>query len=164
VHINSTFFAITGFENQGNIFLTTSSGAYGPADEKFVETLTEFQIISSRQCEDRKFMSLVDKEEFSSEIEVNCYRGEKVDSFNFYFETHVLKRHCFDRLKNTIGNIFQSSSTVHERDKKNISTVIIAHEPGAGGTTLARHILWEFHKQYRCAIITRITDRTEEKR
>ena len=29
-----------------------------------------------------------------------------------------------------------------------------------GGTTLARHILWEFDKQYRCAIITRITDRT----
>jgi hypothetical protein len=91
-------------------------------------------------CEDRKFKSLVDKEEFCSEIEGNFYRGEKVDWFNFYFETHVLKRHCFDRLKNTIGNILQSSSTVHERDKKIISTVIIAHEPGAGGTTLATNL------------------------
>jgi hypothetical protein len=154
-HINSTFFEITGFENQGNIFLTTSSGAYVPADEKFVETLTEFQIISSRQCEDRKFMSLVDKEEFFSEIEGNFYRGEKVDWFNFYFETHVLKRHYFDRLRNTIGNILQSSSTVHGRDKRITPIVTIAHEPGAGGTTLARHILWEFHKQYRCAIITK---------
>lgn len=159
-NINSTFFEVTGFENQGNIFLTTSSGAYVPADERFVETLTEFQIISTRQCEDRKFKSVVDKEEFSSEIEINFYRGEKVDWFNFYFETHVLKRHYFDRLKNTIGNILQSNSTVHDRDKRIISTVIIAHEPGAGGTTLARHMLWEFHKQYRCAIITKITDRT----
>jgi hypothetical protein len=53
--------------------LTTSSGAYVPADEKFVEILTEFQIISSRQCEDRKFISLVDKEEFSSEIAFTRY-------------------------------------------------------------------------------------------
>jgi hypothetical protein len=46
------------------------------------------------------------------------------------------------------------------RQSKIISTVIISHEPGAGGSTLARHILWEFRALYRCAIVKTITDRT----
>lgn len=159
-HINSTFFEITGYEDPGNVFLTTSSGAIVPADEKFIVTLYEFQIMSARLCENKKFKSSIDREEFESEIELNFYRGQKVDWFNFFFETHVLKRYCFDRLKNTIFNILINNSPVNERDKKIVCTVIVAHEPGAGGTTLSRHILWEFHKQYRCAIISKITERT----
>jgi hypothetical protein len=159
-HVNSTFLEITNNEDQGNIILTTSTGAFVAADEKFVETLTEFHILSAKQCEDKKFKSNEEEEEFSSEIEMQFYRGEKVKWFNFHFGTHVLERHCFHRLKTSVGNILQSTTSVNDRDRKIVSTVIIAHEPGAGGTTLSRNILWAFHKKYRCAIITKITERT----
>lgn len=159
-HVNSTFLEITGYEDQGNIILTTSTGAFVAADEKFVETLTEFHILSAKQCEDKKFKSNEEEEEFSSEMEMQFYRGEKVEWFNFHFGTHVLERHCFHRLKTSVGKILQSTPPVNDRDRKIVSTVIIAHEPGAGGTTLSRNILWAFHKMYRCAIITKITERT----
>jgi hypothetical protein len=98
-HVNSTFLEITSNEDQGNIILTTSTGAFVAADEKFVETLTEFHILSAKQCEDKKFKSNEEEEEFSSEIEMQFYRGKKVEWFNFHFGTHVLERHCFHRLK-----------------------------------------------------------------
>lgn len=159
-HINSTFLEITGDEDQYKVFLTTSSGANVPADEKFLESLNEFHIVSAKQCEIREFKSRDDKVDFASRKEENFYRGERVDWYNFHFDTHVLKRHCFDRLKNTIDNILKFNSNGNDRENKIESTVIIAHEPGAGGSTLSRHMLWEFHKKNRCAIILKITDRT----
>lgn len=159
-HINSTFVEVIDCEDQCNVYLPTASGAKVPADEKFIESLNEFHILSAKQCEMKQFKSDNELEVFASVKEEKFYRGERVDWFNFHFESHVLKRHCFDRLRSTIDNILKNNSTSNEREKKIVSTVIIAHEPGAGGTTLSRHILWEFHKVFRCAIISKITDRT----
>jgi hypothetical protein len=132
--------------------IITSSGVSVPADEKFVETLNDIQILSSRQCENKKFKTKPERMKFSVEKEIQFYKGNKVDWFNFHFQDQVLKRHCFDRLKQTIGNILHGTQGSN-RQSKIISTVIISHEPGAGGSTLARHILWEFRALYRCAIV-----------
>ncbi|XP_033101498.1 sterile alpha motif domain-containing protein 9-like, partial [Anneissia japonica] len=35
------------------------------------------------------------------------------------------------------------------------------HQPGAGASTVIKHILWEFRKKYRCIILNKITDQTE---
>lgn len=159
-HVNAAFLEITGNEDQENIYLPTSSGAHVPADEKFVETLTELHILSAKQCENKKFESIEAEVEFASEVEHKFNRGDKVEWFNFYFnEFHVLKRHCFDRLKSSVGCILKQTP-MNEREIKITATVIIAHEPRAGGTTLARNLLWEFHKDYRCAIVTKITETT----
>ena len=158
-HVNSTFLEIAGCEDVGRIHIITSSGVSVPADEKFVETLNDIQILSSRQCENKKFKTKPERMKFSVEKEIQFYKGNKVDWFNFHFQDQVLKRHCFDRLKQTIGNILHGTQGSN-RQSKIISTVIISHEPGAGGSTLARHILWEFRALYRCAIVKTITDRT----
>lgn len=160
-HVNSTFLEITGCEDVGSIHVITSSGVSVPADEKLVETLNDIQILSSRQCENKKFKTKQERMKFSVEKEVHFYKGNKVDWFNFHFQEQVLKRHCFDRLKQTIGNILHGTQGSN-RQSKIISTVIISHEPGAGGSTLARHILWEFRALYRCAIVKTITDRTAQ--
>lgn len=152
-HVNATFLELTGCKDQENVVLPTSSGAFVPADAKFVETLAEFNILSARQCENKEFQTDEEREEFSSKTELSFYRGEKVEWFNFYFRTHVLKRQMFDRVESTIGKLLQG-------DQKVLSTVIISHEPGAGGTTLARNLLWTFRKKCRCAIITKLTERT----
>lgn len=152
-HVNATFLELTGCKDQENVILPTSSGAFVPADAKFVETLAEFNILSAKQCENKEFQTENEREEFSSKTELSFYRGEKVEWFNFYFRTHVLKRQIFDRVESTISKILGG-------DQKILSTVIISHEPGAGGTTLARNLLWTFRKKCRCAIITKITERT----
>ncbi|CAG2206594.1 unnamed protein product [Mytilus edulis] len=119
-HVNATFLELTGCKDQENVLLPTSSGAFVPADAKFVETLAEFNILSAKQCENKEFQTDEEREQFSSKTELSFYRG----------------------------------------DQKVLSTVIISHEPGAGGTTLARNLLWTFRKTCRCAIITKLTERT----
>src|SRR5262249_52808907 len=42
-------------------------------------------------------------------------------------------------------------------ERKRAVRINLYHDPGAGGTTLARHILWEFHRTYPCAILHRCT-------
>lgn len=37
------------------------------------------------------------------------------------------------------------------------SRINLYHAPGAGGTTVARRLLWDFHRSYPCAIIRRTT-------
>lgn len=132
--------------------IVTSSGNSVLADEKFVESLNNIHILSSKQCENKKFKTKHERSSFALEKEKQFYKGNKVEWFNFFFQDQVLKRHCFDRLKNTINSILQASHLAG-RQKKVISTVIISHEPGAGGSTLARHLLWEFRSQYRCATV-----------
>ncbi|CAG2244126.1 SAMD9 [Mytilus edulis] len=127
-HVNATFLELTGCKDQENVLLPTSSGAFVPADAKFVETLAEFNILSAKQCENKEFQTDEEREQFSSKTEESFYRGEKVEWFNFYFRTHVLKRQIFDSVESTISKILQG-------DQKVLSTVIISHEPGAGGTT-----------------------------
>lgn len=158
-HVNSTFLEIFDHKDKCGVYLPTESGARISVDKHFIESLNGFHILSAKQCEVKEFES--DKENmFDSEKENKFYRGEKVDWYNFHFQTHVLKRHCFDRLRNTIDNIFKKNSKQKGEKNPIVSKVIIAHEPGAGGTTLTRHILWEFHKYIRCAIVSKITDRT----
>lgn len=151
-HVNTTFLEIAGCEDEGSVHIVTSSGNSVLADEKFVESLNNIHILSSKQCENKKFKTKHERSSFALEKEKQFYKGNKVEWFNFFFQDQVLKRHCFDRLKNTINSILQASHLAG-RQKKVISTVIISHEPGAGGSTLARHLLWEFRSQYRCATV-----------
>lgn len=161
-HVNSTFLEIAGCEEESTIHIMTSSGVSVSADEKFVETLSEIHILSSKQCENKKFKTRQERSRFALEKEIQFYKGNKVDWFNFHFQDQVLKRHCFDRLKRTIADILRTTPTSHRQNRQNkiISTIVIQHEPGAGGSTLARHVLWEFRALYRCAIVKKITERT----
>ena len=42
-------------------------------------------------------------------------------------------------------------------ERKRAVCINLYHDPGAGGTTVARRILWEFHRTYPCAILHRCT-------
>ncbi|KAL3852932.1 hypothetical protein ACJMK2_016537 [Sinanodonta woodiana] len=91
---------------------------------------------------------------FSHEREKRFYQGNRVNWWNFNIETHVLTRHCFNSLKEKV----QIALTSPTCDQQKIITVSIIHEPGAGGTTLAKHILWEFRTSFKCAMLERLTE------
>jgi tetratricopeptide (TPR) repeat protein len=42
-----------------------------------------------------------------------------------------------------------------ELERRRTSRVNLYHAPGAGGTTLGRRLLWEFHREYPCGILRR---------
>jgi hypothetical protein len=56
------------------------------------------------------------------------YRGNKVSWWNFYYESHVLKRNCFDNTRSKIENVLKYP----KKQKYNILTFYLEHEPGAG--------------------------------
>lgn len=92
------------------------------------------------------------------------YKGNKVTWWNFYYSTQVGKR---DAYESHLKNIMEKLTSNDSRDR--YETHRIEHHPGAGGTTVAFHLLWHFSQitrnpadAYRCCIVKRISDRTAD--
>lgn len=86
--------------------------------------------------------------------EVNFYRGATPEWLNFHISeqaesdgigTPLIKRDGYDAL---VGQIDQ------RRNRLGIPTVKLFHQPGCGGTTLAKQVLWDLRKTFRCAVLT----------
>ena len=92
-------------------------------------------------------------------MEEQFYRGAEVDWWNFAFQRHVCKREKLDDLKRKVRDSLQGISLA---DDNLVGRVVLYHQPGAGGSTVARNVLWDFRKEYRCAVIKNITDMTAE--
>lgn len=152
--ISTSLKSFLGEEDIGSFVLVTSNGIPMPTDERFIESLNDLTVLSATQCENKDFGP--DRNKKSQEEEFKFYKGNRVSWWNFHFKTHVLKRHNFDSLKDKVQNVLQSEI----KDQRVVVTVTLLHEPGAGGSTLANHILWKFRKKYKCCIIRKITERT----
>ncbi|XP_067664097.1 sterile alpha motif domain-containing protein 9-like isoform X2 [Haliotis asinina] len=148
---------LIGVAKQTEICIPTSSGAHVTAEQKFLESIDSLQVLSYSQCEDKTFETLSDKQTFSRMKELKFYQGNRVEWWNFYFQGHVMERHCFQRLKTKVLDALNGEKA----DKiSRVVPIFLNHEPGAGGSTLVRHILWEFRKEFRCAIITKLEEKT----
>lgn len=117
----------------------------------------DLEIISGDQCS-RVLYQMTDTERRKKETETKAefFRGNEVSWWNFKFDFHVCKREAFDNFKEQVKNKITNGENRFE-------IVEIQHQPGAGGTTLGRHIMWHFsqfenasHKKYRCCVINNI--------
>ncbi|XP_021372398.1 sterile alpha motif domain-containing protein 9-like isoform X2 [Mizuhopecten yessoensis] len=152
---NAAMNEISGHNEYGSCYIPASSGGTIPLEEKFLESLTDLEILSATQCENKEFKDDKKRRAFAHNKEIEFYRGNKVTWWNYFFNTHVLKRNCFQELHDNINSLL----CVKQPDNK-VATVMITYEPGAGGSTLGRHLLWAFRKKFRCAVVKKITDRT----
>ncbi|XP_046574102.1 sterile alpha motif domain-containing protein 9-like [Haliotis rubra] len=148
---------LIGVDKQTVTSIPTSSGAPVTAELKFLESIDSLQLLSYSQCEDKTFEKLSDRQTFSRMKELKFYQGNRVEWWNFFFDGHVMERHCFRRLK---SKVFDALSGEKADKISRIVPIFLHHEPGAGGSTLVRHVLWEFHKEFRCAIITKLEEKT----
>jgi hypothetical protein len=41
-----------------------------------------------------------------------------------------------------------------------VEKVAVYHQPGSGGSTTSRHILWDLRETYRCCVVNKITNQT----
>ena len=141
-------------------------GHYAEMTKKEREELkfTDIDILGGEECLDQETkMSDSERKTHRNETQERFYRGGEVSWWNFYYQTHVGKRDLFERHKTEIneklvGNKGEALIEIHD----------IEHHPGAGGSTLGRHLLWHYsqfkqtpEKAYRCCAI-RNTSISEE--
>ncbi len=158
-HLNQTMLQLLDVRRGGTHELISSNGVYVSLKEKLRNDLTDLDILGRNQCENEDIVTDQSKlRKFGKKVEEAFYRGEVVDWWNFYFENHVLTRDCHNKICSQLRDILTGKVDEDER----VGRYTIYHEPGAGGTTTAKQLLWDLRSEVRCAIVRKITEETCE--
>lgn len=115
--------------------------------------LDDIELVSEDLCSQFEKMTDNKRREKNNTDKENFYRGNEVSWYNFYTGTHVCEREVFSM---HVSAIKEKITTGQER----FEVVDILHQPGAGGTTLGKHLIWHFSQfgkstldRYRCCLI-----------
>jgi len=130
----------------GSKDIISSSGHFVRVDSATLERWPDIEVVSSSGS------SLDIKREVQDLLRDNFYRGKKVDWINFMCSHDVSRTATAEIL-----------SKVEEQLRCNADTrplVTIYHEPGTGGTTISRKILWSLRDRYRCCLLKTFTPST----
>ncbi|NXB26123.1 SAM9L protein, partial [Rhagologus leucostigma] len=117
------------------------------------DSMEALEIVCENECKDTEIEKDTDRfQNFVKEREEEFYRGGKVSWWNFYFSeekytSDFIRRDSYEKLEDLIVS---SSDSANDSPVKIIN---LYHHPGCGGTTLSMHILWNFRKQFRCAVL-----------
>ncbi|XP_071234704.1 sterile alpha motif domain-containing protein 9-like [Salvelinus alpinus] len=125
------------------------------------ESFVGSQIRDSISLLDVLYSDAFEEEDIDSavakETEVDFYRGAPPQWLNFYWAeratsadntTPFIKRDGYTELIQNIKKQCKGDLT---------STMNLLHQPGSGGTTLAKQVLWDMRKKLRCAFLTGAT-------
>ncbi|CAL1545561.1 unnamed protein product, partial [Lymnaea stagnalis] len=151
--INTTIMRVTKVIEEHECILPCSTGTFAEIREKKLKDWCDLGVLSAA---DFHFHDGA-LEKSKKEVEEKFYRGQQVDWLNFYFHNQVLKRDIHDELMKNVKDALNGQGK-DEEDK--ITIVPLLHQPGAGGTTSAKQVLWDLRKEYRCCVINTITDQT----
>ncbi|XP_052761865.1 sterile alpha motif domain-containing protein 9-like [Mya arenaria] len=121
--------------------------------------LTDIEILSGEECQlEYEKMSKDERHIHEQEVQENYYKGSGVSWWNFFYDNQVGKRKdlashqedIYDKLNSKEG---EALIEFHE----------IEHHPGAGGSTLGRHILWQLSQfkgvpkhSFRCCVVRKV--------
>ena len=155
-HISAIVEEISEKDLTSEIKLTTKGGAEITLPDLKKNELADLDILSAKQCEG-VLQNAEEKERVRSEKEKHFYRGGCPDWWNYWFKTQVCTRSKHERLKQMVKDNLEGRA-FHTED--GTGQVTLYHEPGAGGTTSAKHVLWDLRTEYRCAEIKNITPAT----
>ncbi|XP_052764421.1 sterile alpha motif domain-containing protein 9-like isoform X2 [Mya arenaria] len=133
--------------------------------ERSTMKLTDIEILSGEECQiEYDKMSKAERNGHEQEVQKQYYKGSGVSWWNFFYDNQVGKRKDFDSHKEDMYDKLMSKKgedlvEIHE----------IEHHPGAGGSTLGRHLLWRFSQfngvpknAFRCCVVKNITEKTVE--
>ncbi|XP_069056039.1 sterile alpha motif domain-containing protein 9-like [Pleurodeles waltl] len=115
------------------------------------EKLCSLEILCVDECNNIKpdFWSA----EKVHEVESTFYQGGKVTWNNFWLAD---KKICGDVIEREACREVQDilNDILHEgKIKLSIARIKIFHQPGSGGSTVARQVLWKNRKELRCAVV-----------
>ncbi|XP_059169536.1 sterile alpha motif domain-containing protein 9-like isoform X2 [Physella acuta] len=149
--INTTVSQITETTNQNfEVYLPCTKGNATHIPPKKLKEWHDIDILNSGDfCLEKKLEQMVERE---------FYCGEKVSWLNFWFNNQVLQRDIHGKLKDTVEDLLKGEA----KDERKVQYITLLHEPGAGGTTAAMHVLWDLRTKYRCCRVKNIKENTSE--
>ncbi|XP_040896301.1 sterile alpha motif domain-containing protein 9-like [Toxotes jaculatrix] len=146
--VNGTIMALGPFNHSSGRLLPSSGSSAVVLKQKDEDFMTALDILCLNQCENTCDENNGD---LKKEVEKEFYRGGKVKWWNFYFcdkdkEKPFVKRDKYENVKKMIKSQL--------RDSKNMCVLLnLFHDPGCGGTTLAKHVMWDLRQEFRCAVL-----------
>ncbi|KAI8519770.1 sterile alpha motif [Branchiostoma belcheri] len=167
-HVNESIKQFVGVAEEGEGMLPTSTGGGVPLKERDRKLWKYLDIVCQNQCENSEMLTNKEAlERHRQEKEEEFWKGKKVDWWNFWFtDSHtavngqVLTRDDHENLKTKVRNNLRGD--IEGEWLRVVNIVQLFHHPGAGGSTMARHVLWDLRKEYRCAVVTSPTLETCE--
>ena len=142
--------------SNGHFVLMTS-------EEKRQMNFTDIEILSGEQCK-REEMTDCDEKRRCRKLkeQEKYYKGRDVSWWNFHYGDQVGKRDLHSKYVQSAERKLASNGD------KLIETEFIRHQPGAGGSTAGRFVLWHLSqfehqgsaKAYRCCVIKQFTENT----
>ncbi|XP_053381749.1 uncharacterized protein LOC123541418 [Mercenaria mercenaria] len=129
--------------------------------KKEMSTFQDIVIVNGKECileienldEDALHMKMV-------ETRNNFYRGTDLTWWNFHFAGQIGKRKVLDTI---VEDVYFKL----EHSNESVELCKIYHQPGAGGTTVGKHIIWLLSQYsvcnnipYRCCILHENTTKT----
>lgn len=150
--VNGTILKLKSQTQTSQRILPSKASSSTILPKKEEDFMSALEILCENQCKSTDIEN--DKIEFSKfrkYHEEHFYRGGKVSWWNFYFSsenycTPFIKRDVYEKLEALIESESQSTQSP-------VKIINLYHYPGCGGTTLAMHILWEWRKKFRCAVL-----------
>ena len=144
----------------------TAKGASVPIHFSDWQSWSDLEILGLNECQEEwKGMSKTQKRRKADEEERNFYQGKPVTWWNFFctdqpgVPDQVMDRSIKEKVMRRIERNIRSAS-VNEYDR--LPNIPVVHMPGAGGTTFCKHILWTLKSRYKCAVIRKVTENTEQ--
>ncbi|NWW75050.1 SAM9L protein, partial [Climacteris rufus] len=151
--VNGTIIKLTSDMQSSERLLPSVNHSTVRLPKKKEDSMAALEILCENECKDTEIEKDAARfQNFLKEQEEEFYRGGKVSWWNFYFSSEnytsdFIRRDSYEKLEDLI---VASSDSANESPVKIIN---LYHHPGCGGTTLSMHILWNFRKQFRCAVL-----------
>ncbi|KAK2916217.1 hypothetical protein Q8A67_000591 [Cirrhinus molitorella] len=119
-----------------------------PVDE---DSMISLEVVRVDQCDETN-LNVMEQEQIQK-IEQYFYQGGKIDWMNLWLADRnqcgeVIKRDAYAEINKMLEDLERADSL-----KRSIENINIYHQPGSGGSTVARQILWNWRKKMRCAVV-----------
>lgn len=119
-----------------------------PVDEG---NMLSLEVVSVDQCDETNVNVMEQKQ--IQKTEQYFYKGGKIDWMNLWLADRnqcgeVIKRDAYAEINKMLEDLERANSL-----KRSIENINIYHQPGSGGSTVARQILWNWRKKMRCAVV-----------
>ncbi|KAE8627487.1 hypothetical protein XENTR_v10007021 [Xenopus tropicalis] len=115
------------------------------------ERMPSLDILCVNECNNIN-IDQMDKEELKK-LESSFYQGGKISWKHLWLAEHnqfgtVIERNGCTEVEQILKDILHKNTV-----KLPVARINIAHQPGSGGSTVARQILWKYKNDLRCAIV-----------
>ena len=156
IHVKESIRHMTGgMDLVSGKAVTSSSGTVIQVSPKNMREWTDIELVGYYECK-----GIQESDEAAVEARKQFYKGGQAQWVNFK-HNHAIVRDKADKLKADIQrqiSKLKGDTTEHQyRTRREhglrLRIVVLQHEPGTGGTTICRHMLWKFRRKCRCALV-----------